>query len=214
MVKCSASILSADWLKLGDEIKRVDEAKCDCIHIDITDGHFVPNLTMGLDITQAVGRCTNLRKDVHLMISNPETFIKKFSNIGGDLIIFHAESTKHPFEMIKYIKDCGKLIGVALDPATRIEEIEHYLYAVDVVLIVAVCVGFGGQSYIEEIDEKIKRLVKVRKEKGLEFEIQVDGGITPENSKQKLSIGVDTLFAGSMFFLSDDVEKLVKEIKK
>ncbi len=214
MVKLSASILSADWLNLGDDLKRVDKAGCDYIHIDITDGHFVPNITMGMDITDAVGRCTNLRRDAHLMISNPKDFIKKFSDVGADAIIFHHEATAHPFEMIKDIEACGKMVGVALDPATRVEAIEHYLDKVEIVLLVAVCVGFGGQSYIEEVDEKIKRLVKMRKDKNLDFEIQVDGGINSQNALEKHSIGVDALVAGTMFFKSKDVDTLVKNLKK
>ena len=213
MHRLSASILSADFLKLGEEIKRVEDAGCDCLHIDIIDGHFVPNLAMGVGVTEAVCAHTSLRKDVHLMISNPERFIKKFADAGADAITFHAEATAHPFEIIKYIRETGKLVGVALDPATRIEEISHYLDAVDIVLLVAVCVGFGGQQYIKAVDEKITALGKVKKEQGLDFEIQVDGGINVDNALEKARIGVDTLVAGSMFFLADDVREVVNKIK-
>lgn len=213
MLKLSASILSADFLKLGEEISRMEQGGCDILHIDITDGHFVPNLTMGLCVAEAACQSTCMRKDVHLMIARPQDFIKKFSDIGGDLIMFHAEATAHPFEMIKYIRECGKLVGVALDPGTRIETIEHYLHAVDAVLVVAVCVGFGGQGYISEMDAKIQELVRLRREKGLAFEIQVDGGLTLGNAREKHEIGVDTLVAGSMFFTSPDVAALVRQIK-
>ncbi len=214
MVKLSASILSADWLKLGEEIKRVEQAGCDCIHIDVTDGHFVSNITMGMDITTAVCRATDLRVDAHLMISNPGSFIQAFSKAGADSITFHAEATAHPFELIKKIREYGKLAGVALDPGTRIEAVEHYLHQVDIVLLVSVCVGFGGQKYIDEMDEKIKRLSQLRQQKGLDFEIQVDGGINAKNGLEKHLLGVDNLVGGSMFFLSDDVNQLVKDLKR
>ena len=213
MLKLSPSILSADFLNLGDEIERVEKSGCDYIHIDVTDGHFVPNLTMGVCIAQAVCEKTKMRKDVHLMIANPQDFIKKFADIGGDLIIFHAEATVHPFEMIKYIRESGKMVGIALDPATPIDAVAHVLHAVDVVLLVAVCVGFGGQGYIEENDEKIKKLASIRKEKNLQFEIQVDGGITTDNAKQKYALGVDTIVAGTMFFDSDDTDEVVKKLR-
>ncbi len=213
MLKLSASILSADFLKLGEDIARMEQGGCDVLHIDITDGHFVPNLTMGICVAEAACRTTRLRKDVHLMIACPQDFIKKFSDAGGDLIMFHAEATTHPFEMIKYIRECGKLVGVALDPGTPVSSIAHYLHAVDAVLVVAVCVGFGGQEYIREMDAKVGELAKLRREKGLFFEIQVDGGLTPENARAKHEIGVDTLVAGSMFFQSPDVGALVKQLK-
>lgn len=214
MLKLSASILSADWLKLGAELKRMEQSGCDSIHIDITDGHFVPNLTMGVDIAEAVCKTTILRKDVHLMVARPQDFIKKFSDAGADLILFHHEATTHPFEMIKYINECGKMVGVALDPATRIEDIEHYLHAVDVVLLVAVCVGVGGQKYIEAMDNKIKQLSDMRKQKKLDFEIQVDGGINLQNALEKHKKGADTLVAGTLFFRSDNVHEIVKQLKE
>ena len=202
MKKVSASILSANWLKLGEELARAEEAGCDCIHIDVTDGHFVPNLTMGMDITRAVCGASSLRTDVHLMISEPERFIDAFANAGADSITFHHEATVHPFVLIKDIKRNGKLAGVALDPATPVEAIEHYLDQLDLVLLVAVCVGFGGQRYLDAVDVKIRRLAKMRKDRDLQFEIQVDGGINTENGAQKRALGVDNLVGGSMIFLS------------
>jgi ribulose-phosphate 3-epimerase len=213
MLRLSASILSADFLNLQQDIARMEKGGCDVLHIDITDGHFVPNLTMGICVAEAACKATSMRKDVHLMISRPQDFIKKFSDAGADMIFFHAEATAHPFEMIKYIRECGKLVGVALDPGTRVQSIAHYLHAVDAVLVVAVCVGFGGQSYIEEMDAKVKELVRLRSEKGFSFEIQVDGGLTADNARAKHDIGVDTLVAGSMFFQSPDVRGLVSQIK-
>ena len=213
MKQVSASILSANWLKLGEELKRAEEAGCDCIHVDITDGHFVSNLTMGMDITRAVCNFTGLRTDVHLMIEEPGRFIQAFADTGADSITFHHEATAHPFEMIREIKKHGKLAGVALDPATPVEAIEHYLDQVDLVLLVAVCVGFGGQKFIDAVDEKIKRLAKMRNDKALHFEIQVDGGINTSNGAEKRALGVDNLVGGSMIFLSEDINETVRLLK-
>lgn len=213
MKQVSASILSANWLKLGEELKRAEEAGCDCIHVDITDGHFVSNLTMGMDITRAVCNFTNLRTDVHLMIEEPGRFIQAFADTGADSITFHHEATAHPFELIREIKKHGKLAGVALDPATPVEAIEHYLDQVDLVLLVAVCVGFGGQKFIDAVDEKIRRLAKMRNDKDLHFEIQVDGGINTSNGAEKRALGVDNLVGGSMIFLSEDIKETVRLLK-
>ena len=213
MKQVSASILSANWLVLGEELRRAEEAGCDCVHIDVTDGHFVSNLTMGMDITRAVCGATGLRKDVHLMIAEPGKFIQAFADAGADSITFHAEATAHPIELIREIKRQGKLAGVALDPATPVETLEHYLDQVDLVLLVAVCVGFGGQKFIDAVDEKIKRLATMRKDKGLSFEIQVDGGINTKNGAQKRALGVDNLVGGSMIFLSEDIKETVRLLK-
>lgn len=213
MKKVSASILSANWLKLGEELKRAEEAGCDCIHVDITDGHFVSNLTMGIDITRAVCGATSLRTDVHLMIDEPGRFISAFADAGADSIAFHHEATAHPFELIREIKKKGKLAGVALDPATPVETIEHYLDQVDLVLLVAVCVGFGGQKFIDAVDEKIKRLARMRSDKNLHFEIQIDGGIHTSNGAEKRALGVDNLVGGSMIFLSEDINETVRLLK-
>jgi len=213
MLRLSASILSADFLKLGEEIIRMERGGCDALHIDITDGHFVRNLTMGICAAEAVCGLTHLRRDVHLMISRPQDFIKKFSDIGADFIFFHAEATAHPFEMTKYIRECGKQAGVALDPGTPVSAVAHYLHAVDAVLLVSVCVGFGGQKYISETDAKIKELAHIRRINGYSFEIQVDGGLTLDNARSKYKLGADTLVAGTMFFKSPDTGALVQRLK-
>lgn len=213
MKQVSASILSANWLVLGEELRRAEEAGCDCVHIDVTDGHFVGNLTMGMDITRAVCGATGLRKDVHLMIAEPGRYIAAFADTGADSITFHAEATAHPIELIREIKRRGKLAGVALDPATPVETLQHYLDQVDLVLLVAVCVGFGGQKFIDAVDEKIRRLAAMRKEKNLSFEIQVDGGINTANGAQKRALGVDNLVGGSMIFLSEDIKETVRLLK-
>lgn len=213
MKKVSASILSANWLKLGEELKRAEKAGCDCIHVDVTDGHFVSNLTMGIDITRAVCSATNLRTDVHLMIEEPGRFIAPFAEAGADSITFHAEATAHPIELIREIHKQGKLAGVALDPATPVEQLEHYLDQLDLVLLVSVCVGFGGQKFIAAVDEKIKRLARMRSERELSFEIQLDGGINTENGAGKRALGVDNLVGGSMIFLAEDIKQTVRQLK-
>ena len=214
MTKVSASILSADWLRLGDELKRAEDAGCDCVHIDVTDGHFVSNLTMGIDIARAVAGFTKLRVDVHLMISEPGRFIAPFADAGADSITFHAEATAHAFELIREIKKRGKLAGVALDPATPVETIEPYLDQLDIVLLVSVCVGFGGQPFIPAVDGKLRRLAAMRCDRGLAFEIQVDGGINAENGREKRRLGADNLVGGSMIFLADDLPETVRKLKE
>lgn len=213
MTKVSASILSADWLRLGEELRSAEEAGCDCIHIDVTDGHFVSNLTMGIDIARTVCGFTCLRVDVHLMISEPWRYIAAFADAGADSITFHAEAAAHAFELIREIRKHGKLVGVALDPATPVETIEHFVDRVDIVLLVSVCVGYGGQAYIDAVDEKIQRLVKMRERKGLSFEIQVDGGINAENGREKHLLGVDNLVGGSMIFLAENLPETVRKLK-
>ncbi len=214
MTKVSASILSADWLRLGEELKRAEEAGCDCVHIDVTDGHFVSNLTMGMDIARAVCGFTRLRVDVHLMIAEPGRFIGAFADTGADSITFHAEATAHAFEVIKEIKKRGKLAGVALDPATPVEMIEHYLDQLDIVLLVSVCVGFGGQPFIGAVDDKLRRLAAMREARGLSFEIQVDGGINTGNGREKHRLGADNLVGGSMIFLAEDLPETVRKLKE
>ena len=214
MTKVSASILSADWLRLGEELKRAEDEGCDCIHIDVTDGHFVSNLTMGMDVTCAVCRATKLRVDVHLMISEPWRYIAAFADTGADSITFHAEATAHAFELIKEIRKHGKLVGVALDPATPVETIEHYLDQLDIVLLVSVCVGYGGQAYLDAVDGKLRRLSAMRKASGLSFEIQVDGGINANNGREKRLLGVDNLVGGSMIFLAEDLPETVRKLKE
>jgi ribulose-phosphate 3-epimerase len=213
MTKVSASILSADWLRLGEELKRAEEAGCDCIHIDVTDGHFVSNLTMGMDITRAVCGFTKLRVDAHLMIDEPGRYIAAFAQAGAHSITFHAEATANAFELINEIRKHGKLAGVALDPATPLDTIELYLDRLDIVLLVAVCVGFGGQKFIGAVDEKIRQLAAMRKERGLAFEIQVDGGINAENGREKHLLGADNLVGGSMIFLAEDLKETVRKLK-
>lgn len=212
-MKVSASILSADFLHLGDELSRAEGAGCDYIHIDVMDGHFVPNIAIGLCTFESMKNINSLRKDVHLMISEPERFIDKFAEAGADSITFHAESCPHHFRLIDQIKKQGKLAGIALTPETPIETIKYVLGEVDIVLQVSVNVGFGGQKVIPQTYEKLETLREYRDKYGYKYEIQVDGGVSEETFKNALRSGADVLVAGSMVFKAPDMRRTVNSIK-
>lgn len=213
-MRISASILSADFLHLKDDIDRAEKAGCDYIHIDVMDGHFVPNLAIGLCTAESLKAVNKLRKDVHLMIAQPERFIDKFAEAGADSITFHAESCPHYFRLIEQIKKQGKLAGIALTPETPIETIQYILGEVDIVLQVSVNVGFGGQKIIKQTYEKLKTLREYKERYGYNFEIQVDGGIGTETYKDVLSNGADVLVAGSMLFKAPDMSEVVSKIRE
>ncbi len=212
-MKISASILSADFLHLDDEINRAVNAGCDYMHIDIMDGHFVPNLAIGLCTVESMKAKNKLRKDVHLMIAQPERFIDRFAEAGADSIIFHAESCPHHFRLIEQIKKQGKLAGIALTPETPVENIRHVLGEVDIVLQVSVNVGFGGQKIIKQTYEKLAALRELRERYAYRFEIQTDGGISRETYKDVLDSGADVLVAGSMLFKAPDMSEAVSKIR-
>ncbi len=213
-MKISASILSADFLHLEEEIKRAEAAGCDYMHIDVMDGHFVPNLAIGICTVESLKSKGNLRKDVHLMISEPERFIDKFAEAGADSITFHAESCPHYFRLIEQIKKQGKLAGIALTPETPVENIRHVLGDVDIVLQVSVNVGFGGQKIIEQTYEKLNALRGFKQRYGYGFEIQVDGGISAETYKDVLDSGAEVLVAGSTLFKAPDMNKVVSKFRE
>ena len=208
-IKISPSILSADFSKLGEEIVALEKAGADYIHIDVMDGHFVPNITIGPEVIKRLRPVTKLPFDVHLMISPVNNFIKDFADAGADIITFHPEATESISETIKLIKNLGKKIGISLKPKSHINLIESYLSEIDLILIMSVEPGFGGQKFMPEVLNKIKELKKIQIKKNLDFDIEIDGGINFENSKIAIEAGANILVSGTTIFKSNggDIKK-------
>jgi ribulose-phosphate 3-epimerase len=213
MGKIAPSILSADFTRLGEEIRAVEQAGADYIHIDVMDGHFVPNITIGPFIVEAVRRVTTLPLDVHLMILNPDQFIDDFAKAGADLITVHVEAVAHLHRSIQYIRKAGAKPGVSLNPATPLDTLEYVLEDLDMVLIMTVNPGFGGQAFIPEVVPKIRRLKEMLDERGLKVDIEVDGGIGPETIGLVSSAGGNVFVAGSAIFHSDDYAATIKQMR-
>ncbi len=203
-IQISPSILSADFSQLGAEIKRLEEGGADMIHVDVMDGHFVPNLTIGPPVIKALRKHCSLKFDVHLMISPVHKYIKAYADAGADIITIHPEATQNLEESIKMIKDLKKKVGVSLNPGSKIELITEYLDKIDLVLIMSVNPGFGGQKFMPEVLDKIKQLKKIQQEKNFTFDIEVDGGINFENSKIAIEAGANILVSGTTVFKSND----------
>ena len=214
MIKIAPSILSADFLKLGAEVKAAAEAGADLIHVDIMDGHFVPNITIGAAIVEAVNTATSLPLDVHLMIEQPEKYLKDFIAAGADYVTVHYEASVHLHRTVQMIKEQGIKAGVSLNPATSIWALEHILPDIDYVLLMSVNPGFGGQSYIPQTTDKIKILKNLLGEKGIPALIEVDGGIKLDNAAEVVSAGADILVMGSAFFHSRDYGKFIKQFRE
>jgi ribulose-phosphate 3-epimerase len=207
------SILSADFARLLEDVKKVERAGCEYLHIDVMDGHFVPNITLGPAIVKSLRKDVNMVFDAHLMIENPDNYIKDFVDAGCDMIVVHEEACTHLHRTIQNIKSFNVKAGVALNPATPIENIKYILNDVDMVLIMTVNPGFGGQSFIGTMIDKIKELKALIDEKGLDVDIQVDGGIKPSNVSDVVKAGANVIVAGSAIFNSDDIEATVKEFR-
>ena len=199
-IKISPSILSADFSKLGEEIKSLEKAGADLIHIDVMDGHFVPNITIGPEVISKLRKHTSLPFDVHLMISPVHHFIENFANAGADIITIHPEATKNLESSIEKIKSYGKKVGISLNPETSVNKVLSVLNLIDLVLIMSVNPGFGGQKFIEETLNKVKILRKEIDIKKLKTQIEIDGGINFENSKKAKEAGVDILVSGTTIF--------------
>ncbi len=199
-IQISPSILSADFSQLGNEIKRLEKGGADMIHVDVMDGHFVPNLTIGPPVIKALRNYTKLLFDVHLMISPVHKYIKNYADAGADIITIHPEATENLENSINHIKKLNKKVGVSLNPDTKISIISDLLEKIDLVLIMSVFPGFGGQKFMPEVVEKIKNLKKIQKEKKLSFDIEVDGGINFSNSKIVIEAGANILVSGTTIF--------------
>jgi ribulose-phosphate 3-epimerase len=214
MIKLAPSILSADFARLLEDVKKVEKAGCEYLHIDVMDGHFVPNITLGPQVVKSLRKNVNMVFDAHLMIENPDKYIKDFVDAGCDIIVVHQEACPHLHRTIQNIKSHNVKAGVALNPATPIETIKHIISDVDMILIMTVNPGFGGQTFIENMIDKIKELKNLIDSKNLNVDIQVDGGIKPENVKCVVDAGANVIVAGSAIFNSDDILNAVKQFRE
>lgn len=214
MIKIAPSILSANFAKLGEEIKDVENGGADYIHVDVMDGHFVPNITIGPLIVEAIRPVTTLPLDVHLMIEKPDLYIDDFVRAGADIITVHVEACNHLHRTIQLIKSKGIKAGVVLNPHTPIESIQHILEDIDMVLLMTVNPGFGGQAFIPQVLPKIKQLANIIKEKQLSIEIEVDGGVNEETAKQCVKAGATVLVAGSAIYNTTDRKQAITNLKQ
>jgi len=214
-IQISPSILSADFSQLGNEIKRLEEGGADMIHVDVMDGHFVPNLTIGPPVIKALKKQCSIKFDVHLMISPVHKYIEAYSDAGADIITIHPEATDNLDESILKIKSLNKKVGVSLNPETKIDLIIDYLEKIDLVLIMSVNPGFGGQKFMPEVLEKIRKLKKIQSENHLNFDIEIDGGINFDNCQSAIEAGANILVSGTTVFKSNngDIKKNINLLK-
>ena len=213
MIKISPSILSADFSKLGEEIQKIEKAGADYIHIDVMDGSFVPNITIGNEVVRSLRKTTKLPFDVHLMINNPDNHIKAFVDAGADIITIHAEASIHLDRSLDLIKSFGKKVGVSLVPSTHEDVLDYVLEKLDLILVMTVNPGFGGQKFLHSQLKKIENIRKKIEKSGRKIELEVDGGINHETSKLAVSAGADVLVSGSYIFGSEDYAIALHKIK-
>jgi len=214
MVKLSPSILSADFGRLLEDVKKVEAAGVEYLHIDIMDGHFVPNISFGPMVMKAISGKTTLVKDVHLMIENPDQYVEEFVKAGADIIVVHQEACPHLHRSIQHIKSFGVKVGVSLNPGTPLSAIEEVLGDIDMVLIMSVNPGFGGQSFIKSQLDKIKRLRQMISARGLKVDIEVDGGVKVSNVAEVVEAGANIIVAGSAIFGAEDIDLAVANFRE
>lgn len=213
MMKIAPSILSADFSRLGDEIRAIEQGGADYVHIDVMDGHFVPNITIGPLVVDAVRRVTDLPLDVHLMIEHPDRYVGDFAKAGADLIVVHVEATTHLHRTIQLIRSFGKKAGVSLNPATSLATLDMILSDLDLVLLMTVNPGFGGQSFIESCLPKIAQLRQRIDQLGKPIELEVDGGVKIDNIERIAAAGADVFVAGSAVFGADDYATTIRQLR-
>jgi ribulose-phosphate 3-epimerase len=214
-IQISPSILSADFSQLGNEIKRLEEGGADMIHVDVMDGHFVPNLTIGPPVIKALRKQCSIKFDVHLMISPVHKYIEAYADAGADIITIHPEATENLEESISKIKSLNKKVGVSLNPESKLDLITNYLEKIDLVLIMSVNPGFGGQKFMPEVLDKVKQLKEIKSKKNMNFDIEIDGGIDFDNCQSAIEAGANILVSGTTVFKSNngDIKKNINLLK-
>lgn len=214
MIKIAPSILSANFARLGEEIKKAENAGADLMHVDVMDGHFVPNITIGPPVVKAIKKVTSIPLDVHLMIEKPDNYIEAFAKAGADIITIHAEASGHLHRSIQYIRNNKVKAGVSLNPSTPLNALDFILSEVDMVLLMSVNPGFGGQEFIPQTIGKIKALKDIIKKGKYKVEIEVDGGVNTDNASEVVKAGADILVMGNAFFNSENYAEVVKAVRK
>ena len=212
-IKISPSILSADFTRLADQVREAEEAGVDYIHVDVMDGHFVPNITIGPLVVKALRPITKLPLDVHLMIENPEFYIEDFSKAGADIITVHQEATPHLHRTIQQIHDLGNKAGVSINPSTSVRTLDEIICDVDLILVMSVNPGFGGQSYIHSCTNKIRKVREMLDDRGISADLEVDGGVNVDTVNEVISAGANAFVAGSAIFSQSDYSEVIQQMR-